>query len=114
MATYDATTYPLAFAHMEGGVKTVYVVPNSPGFSGICSGDRIEFEGLGSITVGMVRRYDSLSEMVEVEGFANVLPEADSAQEAVELVEQSSGWDARVAQERGVLAVRVRWAKRKS
>ncbi len=114
MATYDATTYPLAFAHMEGGVKTVYVVPNGGSFSDLCSGDRIEFEGLGSITVGMVRRYDSLAEMVEIEGFANVLPEAESAAEAVELIEQSSSWDARAARERGVLAVRVRWAKRKS
>ncbi len=114
MATYEATTYPLAFAHMEGGVKTVYVVPASRSFQGISSGDRIEFEGLGSITVGMVRRYDSLEEMVGAEGHANVLPEAETADEAVSAIRGSSGWDRQAAERSGVLAVRVRWAKRKS
>jgi ASC-1-like (ASCH) protein len=114
MATYDATTHPLAFAHMEGGVKTVYVVPDSNEFKGISSGDRIEFDDLGSVTVGMIRRYTALEELVEAEGFGNVVPECATAEEAISSIRSSSGWDGRAAQSRGVLALRVRSAKRKS
>jgi len=114
MATFETTTYPLAFAHMEGGVKTVYIVPRGKGFDWISAGDRVEFAGLGSITVGMVRSYDALEELMESEGYANVVPEADDAAHAIELIRESSGWDDRAAQKGGVLALRVRWAKRKS
>ena len=46
MATFEATTHPLAFAHMEGGVKTVFVVPWSQEFSVISSSPTI----LGGLT----------------------------------------------------------------
>ena len=114
MATFEATTHPLAFAHMEGGLKTLYVVPAGSPFQGICSGDRIEFDDLGSITVGMVRRYPGLTEMLETEGYTNVVPEAESAGHAVTLLEASTDWDKRRVEERGVLALRVRSSKRKS
>lgn len=114
MATFDATTHPLAFAHMEGGVKTVYAVVGSGEFDGISAGDRVEFDDLGSITVGMIRRYPSLEELVEAEGFANVVPECDDAAAAVAAIRTSSGWNERVAEKHGVLALRVRSAKRKS
>lgn len=114
MATFEATTHPLAFAHMEGGVKTVFVVPFSNELSVVSSGDRIEFDDLGSITIGMVRRYDTLPELLDAEGWQNVVPEADDAAQAAELLRQSPGWDARAEQASGVLALRVRWAKRKS
>ncbi len=114
MATFDATTHPLAFAHMEGGVKTVFVVPYSPEFSVMSSGDRIEFEDLGSISIGTVRRYDTLEEMLEAEGYVNVVPEADDAEQAARLLRDSSEWDARAEKQDGVLALRVRWAKRKA
>lgn len=114
MATFEATTHPLAFAHMEGGMKTVYVMPWSREFSVLTSGDRIEFDDLGSITVGTVRRYDTLAELVETEGFANVVPEAESAEACIQSLRQSDDWDEGAASENGVLAFRVRWAKRKS
>ncbi len=114
MATFDATTHPLAFAHMEGGVKTVYVVPNTLEFSVISSGDRIEFEDLGSVTIGAIRRYETLDALLEAEGHANVVPEADDAEHSATLLRGSSGWHAGAEADRGVLALRVRWAKRKS
>lgn len=114
MATFDATTHPLAFAHMEGGLKTVYVVPNSAAFKGISAGDRVEFDDIGSITVGMIRRYPSLEKLVEVEGHANVVPECDSAEAVVKAIGESPGWNRKAAEEAGVLALRVRSAKRKS
>ena len=114
MATFEATTHPLAFAHMEGGVKTVYCVPATPDFNDITSGDRLEFDDLGSITLGTVRRYESLLELMEAEGFANVIPEAEDASHAVNILESGGTWDTRAASEHGVLALRVRWAKRKS
>ena len=58
MATFETTTHPLAFAHMEGGVKTVFVMPCSLEWSMASMGDRIEFDDLGSITLGMIRKYE--------------------------------------------------------
>lgn len=114
MATFEATTRPLAFAHMEGGVKTVFVVPWSLEFSVISSGDRIEFEDLGSISIGSIRRYDSVEALLEAEGWANVVPEAESAEHAATVLRDSSEWSARAEESDGVLALRVRWAKRKA
>lgn len=114
MATFEATTHPLAFAHMEGGLKTVYVVPHTRYFSQITSGDRVEFDDLGSITVGMVRRYGGLEELMTAEGYANVVPEADEVADAVKALRESSGWEPRAVEQTGVLALRVRSAKRKS
>jgi len=114
MATFEATTHPLAFAHMEGGVKTVFVVPWSLEFSVISSGDRIEFEDLGSISIGTVRKYDTVDALLEKEGFQNVVPEAEDAAQAATLIRDSSVWDAQAEQDKGVLALRVRWAKRKT
>jgi len=113
MATFEATTHPLAFAHMEGGVKTVFVMPWTLQLSIISSGDRIEFDDLGSITIGMIRKYPTLEELIEAEGWDNVVPEADDAAHTMELLRSSTGWDG-AAEANGVLALRVRWAKRKS
>lgn len=113
MATYDTTTHPLAFAHMEGGMKTVYVVPNTGQFSVITSGDRLEFDDLGYITVGTIRRYATLGELVDAEGYSNIIPEADTPEEAIELLRSSSDWNGQ-DEDSGVLALRVRDAKRKS
>ncbi len=114
MATFEATTHPLSFAHMEGGMKTVFVVPWSAEFSMITSGDRIEFEDLGSISIGSIRRYSTVEELLEAEGWANVVPEAESQDVAVEMIRTSSEWNPRAEEEEGVLALRVRWAKRKT
>lgn len=114
MATFEAMTHPLAFAHMEGGVKTVFVVPWSLEFSVMSSGDRIEFEDLGSITIGMIRRYDTLDALLEAEGWANVVPEADDTEQAATVLRASPDWDLKAEEADGVLALRVRWAKRKS
>lgn len=114
MATFDATTHPLAFAHMEGGVKTVYVMPWTPELSVACSGDRIEFEDIGSITVGVVKRYESLPELLEAEGWSNIVPEAEGAEHAISMLRASPDWSAAAETRDGVIAFRVRWAKRKS
>ncbi len=114
MATFEATTHPLAFAHMEGGVKTVFVMPWTLELSIMSSGDRIEFDDLGSITIGMIRKYPSLEELIEAEGWANVVPEAEGAEHTMELLRTSTGWNDAAEQKDGVLALRVRWAKRKS
>ena len=114
MATFELTTHPLAFAHMEGGVKTVFVMPYSLQISVLCSGDRIEFDDLGSITIGMVKRYNDLEKLLETEGYANVVPEAESSDHAAELLRTSTGWDRGAEDKEGLLAFRVRWAKRKS
>ncbi len=114
MATFEATTRPLAFAHMEGGVKTVFVLPFTVEFSVATSGDRIEFDDLGSITIGMIRRYDSMEKLLEVEGWSNVVPEASDESHAAQLLRESPGWNKRAEQSNGLLALRVRWAKRKS
>lgn len=114
MATFELTTHPLAFAHMEGGVKTVFVMPYSDQLSVVSSGDRIEFDDLGSITIGMIKRYDDLESLLETEGYANVVPEAETPDHACELLRTSAGWNGQEEKDRGVLAFRVRWAKRKS
>ena len=114
MATFEATTHPLAFAHMEGGLKTVFVAPHTLEMSVISSGDRLEFDGLGSISIGMVRRYSDVASLLEAEGWSNVVPEARDAEHAAELLQTSSGWSRKIETERGVLALRVRWAKRKA
>lgn len=114
MATFDATTHPLAFAHMEGGVKTVFVMPATLEWSMASMGDRIEFDDLGSITLGMIRRYPSVEELLTAEGYSNVVPEAESAEQAAELLRTSVGWDRKAETDEGVLALRVRSAKRKS
>jgi len=114
MATFEATTQPLAFAHMEGGLKTVFAIAWTLDLSVISSGDRLEFDDLGSITVGMVRRYDDLDALLEAEGWANVVPEAEDAAKAAALLRASPGWNRNAEEKDGVLALRVRWAKRKS
>ena len=114
MATFDATTHPLAFAHMEGGVKTVFVMPYVGEWTVASMGDRIEFDDLGSITLGMIRRYGSVEELLAAEGFANVVPESDSSDHAASILRDSAGWDRKAEEESGVLALRVRSAKRKS
>ncbi len=111
MATFETTTHPLAFAHMEGGVKTVFAVPWSREYSILSSGDRLEFDDLGSIVVGMVRRYETLEKLLEAEGVTNVVPEADSVDAAAAAIRADAGWRREVD---GVLALRVRWAKRKA
>ncbi|MBX2797432.1 MAG: hypothetical protein KTR31_07190 [Myxococcales bacterium] len=114
MATFEATTRPLAFAHMEGGVKTVFVVPWTAEFSVISSGDRIEFEDLGSISIGSIRRYDTVEALLEAEGWVNVVPEAEGPEQAAESLRGASEWNVRAEKQDGVLALRVRWAKRKA
>ena len=114
MATFEATTHPLAFAHMEGGVKTVFVMPHSLEWSVASMGDRIEFDDLGSITLGMIRPYENLEALLKAEGWANVVPEAESDEHAADLLRASEGWDRRAEEDRGVLALRVHSAKRKS
>ncbi len=114
MATFEATTSPVTFAHMEGTTKTVYVVPRTPAFDMITSGDRIEFDDLGSITLGAIRRYESLDALFEVEGFQNVVPDADSVEAAIAAIRATPDWDARVEAASGVMALRVRNAKRKA
>jgi len=114
MATFEATIHPVAFAHMEGGMKTVYVSPYTDDLSFISSGDRIEFDRLGSISIGTVRRYGTLSELIDAEGFANIVPEADNADHASELLRSSPEWNLQTEGDKGVMALRVRWAKRKN
>ena len=114
MATFDATTHPLAFAHMEGGVKTVFVMPASLEWSMASMGDRIEFDDLGSITLGMIRKYETVETLLGAEGFSNVVPEAESLEQAAELLRTSAGWDKKAEVDAGVLALRVRSTKRKS
>lgn len=114
MATFEATTRSLSFAQMEGGMKTVFVVAGSPEFSVITSGDRIEFEDLGSISIGSVRRYDTVEALLEAEGWNNVVPEADDQEQAVQSIRDASDWSPSAEERDGVLALRVRWAKRKS
>ena len=78
------------------------------------SGDRIEFQDLGSITLGMIRRYETVEALLEAEGWSNVVPEADDAAHSASLLRTSAGWNKTVEADRGVLALRVRKTKRKS
>ncbi len=113
MATFDARLYPKAFEAMERGDKTVYTLMCTAEYDFMCSGDRLEFGDFGSITVGTVRRYPSLDKLVEVEGWQNLVPEADSADHAMELVRSIPEWSSAKEEQLGVLALRVREAKRK-
>jgi ASC-1-like (ASCH) protein len=114
MATFDATTSAVMFAHMEGATQTVYAVPRSPAYDSVTSGDRFEFDRVGSITIGAVRRYVSLRELLEFEGFQNVVPDAETIEEAEEAIRKSPDWDRRVEEARGVMGLRVRSTKRKA
>jgi len=113
MATYDAPLYEEAFAEMEEGLKTVYVLLASDDYMFISSGDRLEFGSYGSIMVGMVRRYPSLEGLIETEGHRNLVPNAETAEEAVESIRGLGEWDPALEQERGVIMLRVREARRK-
>jgi len=113
MATFEATIHPLTFALMEGGSKTIYVAPIGLGFDHITAGDRLEFPGVGSITVGAIRKYPELQELLELEGVTNVVPDAPSVEDAMKVLREGPEWD--VSKEKsGVVAMRVRWTKRKS
>ena len=114
MATYDAELYLTAFENMEALRKTVYAVLATPEYGGMVSGDRLEFGSHGSIRVGMVRRYPNLEELVEAEGWQCLVPEADSATNAISLVRAVDEWDANQESQVGVLAIRVRDVKRKT
>lgn len=114
MATFDATTTPVIFASMETAEKTVYVVPRTPSFDMATAGDRLEFDDLGSITLGAIRRYESLDALLEREGYSNVVPGASTVEEAIEALRQTPDWNKKVEAERGVMSMRVRTTKRKS
>ena len=113
MATFDAGVYPEAFENMEKGVKTVYAVPATDEWSIMSSGDRIEFGSIGSITVGSVRRYDSLEDLCEAESWRNLMPEAPSAEDAIASIRAVAEWDKATEKKRGVIAARIRAVKRK-
>ena len=113
MATFDDPVNTAAFASMESGRKTVYAVVADPQFDGICSGDRIEFGSVGAVSVGMVRRYSSLEDLVEAEGWQNLVPEAGDAGKAISDVRAVDEWDTAREESLGVLALRVRATKRK-
>ena len=113
MATFDARLYPKAFEAMEQGRKTVYALVCTPEYDFMCAGDRLEFGDFGSITVGTVRRYASLERLIEVEGWQNLVPDADGAEHAAQLVRAIPEWSDVKEEQLGVLALRVREAKRK-
>lgn len=113
MATYDAGVHVEAFEYMERGDKTVYVVLSTDEYSMICSGDRLEFGSIGSITVGAVRRYPSLEALCAAESYQNLIPGASSEEAAISAIRAVPEWDAELEQERGVRALRVRSVKRK-
>ena len=114
MATFDATTRPVTFAHMEGETKTIFVVPRSPKFDSVTAGDRFEFDMLGSITVGAIRRYKTLKELLELEGFQNAVPTATTLEEAIDAIRETPDWSEKYEQDAGVIAMRVRTSKRKA
>ncbi len=113
MATYDACIHVEAFEAMERGQKTVYALLNTDDYTMICAGDRLEFGTLGSITVGTVRKYKSLEDLVETEGWNNLVPGAEDRAGAIEDVRAIAEWDDNVEKTRGVLCLRVREARRK-
>lgn len=114
MATFDARLHMGAFEAMERGNKTVYTVLATDEFSVMCAGDRLEFGSFGSITIGTVRRYESLEALVAVEGWQPLVPDAADADDAIERVRGVEEWDAGKEQELGVLALRVRETRRKT
>lgn len=113
MATYDARLHVQAFENMEALRKTVYAVPASEDYRHIVSGDRLEFGSFGSITVGMVRRYPSLEALVAAQGWESLVPEAGGADAAIAALRSLDEWDAEAEACNGVLALRVRDARRK-
>lgn len=113
MATYDACIHVEAFEAMEQGQKTVYALLHTDDYAAICSGDRLEFGTLGSITVGTVRRYKNLEELVQMEGWNNLVPSAEDQATALQDVRAIAEWDNAVEKARGVLCLRVREARRK-
>ena len=113
MATYDAPLHLEAFENMESNQKTVYTLPATVDYRFMVSGDRLEFGSFGSITVGMVRRYASLEELVEAQGWQCLVPEAEGADEAISMVRSTEDWDKTAEKEHGVLALRVRETRRK-
>ena len=113
MATYDAPLHLEAFENMESNQKTVYTLPATVDYRFMVSGDRLEFGSFGSITVGMVRRYASLEELVEAQGWQCLVPEAEGADEAISMVRSTDDWDQAAEKEHGVLALRVRETRRK-
>lgn len=113
MATFDAKLHQEAFVNMETGRKTVYVLPCTPEYSVMSAGDRLEFGSFGSILIGMIRRYPDVESLLEAQGFNNVVPEAESLDQAAGILREVSEWDEAVEREHGVLALRVREAWRK-
>jgi len=113
MATFDAPYYPEAFMNMENQRKTVYALVATGEYDFMSAGDRLEFGEHASITVGMVRRYPNLEKVVEVEGWQSLLPDAASAEEAITMVRSEGDWDVEAEHEKGVMALRVREARRK-
>ncbi len=113
MATYDAPLYEEAFLEMEEGRKTVYVLLANDDYAAISSGDRLEFGSFGSIMVGMVRRYPSLEALIEAEGHRNLIPSAEDGEQAVAAIRGLDEWSPDVEADRGVVALRVREARRK-
>ena len=114
MATFDARLHMSAFEAMERGEKTVYTLLATPEFSVMCAGDRLEFGSFGSITIGTVRRYESLEALVEVEGWRALVPNASGPEHAMEMIRGIDEWDADREQKLGVVALRVREARRKT
>ena len=113
MATYDAQLHIDAFESMERGQKTVYTVPAIDEYSVMCAGDRLEFGSFGSITIGTVRRYTDLEALVAVEGWQNLVPQAASMEQALEMIRANTDWNVDHEQAHGVLALRVRETRRK-
>jgi ASC-1-like (ASCH) protein len=113
MATFDADFHEEAFQNMESRRKTVYALVASDEYRFMSSGDRLEFGNQGSITVGTVRRYPNLERLVEVEGWQTLVPDADSAEEAIAEVRAIADWVLDAEQTHGVLSLRVREARRK-
>ncbi len=114
MATFDTRLHMGAFESMERGQKTVYAVLATDEFSVMCAGDRLEFGSFGSITIGTVRRYDSLEALVAVEGWQPLVSEASDAADAIARVRAAEEWDRGKEEELGVLSLRVREARRKT
>jgi len=113
MATFDAPFHEDAFIDMEEGRKTVYVILATEEYAFMSSGDRLEFGSHGSIHVGMVRRYPDLEALVRTEGFHNLVPQAETEEEAMSVVRGIPEWDPTAEKAFGVLALRVREARRK-
>ena len=113
MATYDAPLYADAFEQMETGRKTVYALVASDEYRDMVAGDRLEFCDYGSISVGMVRRYPDLEALVESEGWQCLVPDAEGAEQAIAQVRSVGDWVDGDEKQHGVLALRVREARRK-